>query len=430
MGGITINLQIVYGFFNPLGPVIDNARRTLLLGQSPDWELVGVAALGSLLYLAVRLPHLQAAGGELCRHCLTGPSRSSTSGRSSGPTGPVPKFYDQMKRFGNSIGSRGRHEYRWVLKDVNLEVRPGGSLALIGINGSGKTTLLKIISQVTYQSAGRCDVRGRIGALLSVTSGIQPELSGRENVFLYGAVLGHGPPDHPQAVRRDRRVRRSERRHRPAGQVLLDGHADAARVLHRRLPRARRPPGRRGALGRATPTSSRSASTGSGRWSARAPPSSTSPTTWPRSRRRASGPCGWPTPWSWPSGPTKDVVAKYRSAVEQNAALTTSTEGVVQVLKADIKAADGGQVRSECDLDVCLTLNSPEAHDANFFIGVSQGTAFPMFIVRYSGSFPAGDFEVRCRLRNVPLAHGRYSLWPAMSGHLTGRASRCCRGGR
>ncbi len=52
VGGITVNLQIVYGFFNPLGPIIDNARRTLLLGQSPDWELVGVAAIGSLLYLA------------------------------------------------------------------------------------------------------------------------------------------------------------------------------------------------------------------------------------------------------------------------------------------------------------------------------------------------------------------------------------------
>ena len=94
--------------------------------------------------------------------------------------------------------------------------------------------------------------------------------------------------------------------------------------------------------------------------------------------------------------------------------MTTSTEGVVQVLKADIKAADGGQVRSECDLDVCLTLNSPEAFDANFFIGVSQGTAFPMFIVRYSGSS-------RRRLRGpVPPAErspGPWAPpWPAMSG--------------
>ena len=87
----------------------------------------------------------------------------------------VPKFYDQMKRFGKSIRMRGRYDYRWVLKDINLAVEPGGTQALIGINGSGKTTLLKIISQVTYQSAGRCAVTGRIGALLSVTSGIQPD---------------------------------------------------------------------------------------------------------------------------------------------------------------------------------------------------------------------------------------------------------------
>ena len=131
------------------------------------------------------------------------------------------------------------------------------------------------------------------------------------------------------------------------------------------------------------------------------------------------------------SGPTRDVVAKYRAAVEQNAALTTSTEGVVQVLKAEIEAADGGQVRSECDLDVRLTLRSPEALDANFFIGVSQGSAFPMFIVRYSGSFPAGDFEV-----TVPPAPT--SRWPR-GGTRCGRpcratpgarASPCCRGGR
>ena len=104
----------------------------------------------------------------------------------------VPKFYDQMKRFGNSIGQRGRPRVPVGAEGREPGRPPGGTMALIGINGSGKTTLLKIISQVTYQSAGRCDVQGRIGALLSVTSGIQPELSGRENVFLYGAVLGMG----------------------------------------------------------------------------------------------------------------------------------------------------------------------------------------------------------------------------------------------
>jgi hypothetical protein len=68
-----------------------------------------------------------------------------------------------------------------------------------------------------------------------------------------------------------------------------------------------------------------------------------------------------------------------------------------------------------------MTLSSPEPLQANFFIGVSQGSAFPMFIVRYSGSFPAGDFELACRLHHIPLAKGRYSLWPAMSGHAGGK---------
>src|ERR1700734_2013879 len=89
-----------------------------------------------------------------------------------------------------SILGGTRRDYRWVLKDVSLNVEPGGTVGLIGSNGSGKTPLLKIISKVTYQSAGLCQVQGRLGALLSVTSGIHPDLTGRENVFLYGSVLG------------------------------------------------------------------------------------------------------------------------------------------------------------------------------------------------------------------------------------------------
>ena len=90
-----------------------------------------------------------------------------------------PFFYDQITRIGRRVKERGHSGYRWVLKDVNFTVNPGESMALIGINGSGKTTLLKILSQVTYQSAGRCTVAGRIGALLSVTSGLHPDLNGR-----------------------------------------------------------------------------------------------------------------------------------------------------------------------------------------------------------------------------------------------------------
>ena len=102
----------------------------------------------------------------------------------------VPMFYEQMKRLTSSVRSRDENRYRWVLKDINLDIKPGSTVALIGINGSGKTTLLKILSQVTYQTAGRCTVQGSIGALLSVAAGLHPDLSGRENVYLYGTVLG------------------------------------------------------------------------------------------------------------------------------------------------------------------------------------------------------------------------------------------------
>ena len=78
----------------------------------------------------------------------------------------------------------------WALKDVSFEVRQGEVVGLIGSNGSGKTTLLKILAQVTRPTEGHAQVRGRVGSLLEVGTGFHPELTGRENVFLSGAILG------------------------------------------------------------------------------------------------------------------------------------------------------------------------------------------------------------------------------------------------
>ena len=100
-----------------------------------------------------------------------------------------PRLNDQLAKIGKRLSGKER-DFRWVLKDVNLHVEPGGTLGLIGINGSGKSTLLKIINRTMYQTAGRCDTYGRIGALLEVRGGIHPLLSGRENIYMYGTILG------------------------------------------------------------------------------------------------------------------------------------------------------------------------------------------------------------------------------------------------
>ena len=317
-----------------------------------------------------------------------------------------------------------------MLKDVNFTVEPGESLALIGINGSGKTTLLKIISQVTYQSAGRCTVAGRIGALLSVTSGLHPDLTGRENIFLYGAVLGMGRDD----IRRkfdtivefaelgdaiDRQVKfYSMGMQMRLGfsiaaflepdillvdEVLAVGDASFQQKCLRRI----------GEVVRDGTTllyvshdlASVEATCDRAVWLADAVV-------------RAAGPDqgrGHPVP---------DVHRAERDAAHHQG-------GHRPVLKAELRATDGGQLRSECETEIRLVVNSPEKATRQLLHRHLPGTGVPDVRHRLHGHHARGRLrDHRASSGTCPCPRATTPCGRRSPASPRARGTRTCRGSR
>src|SRR5215469_10906784 len=99
------------------------------------------------------------------------------------------KLLNAVRNASNDGNSEAAH-WIWALRDVNFQVAPGQVVGIIGANGAGKSTLLKILSRITDPSDGYIKLRGRVASLLEVGTGFHPDLTGRENIYLNGAILG------------------------------------------------------------------------------------------------------------------------------------------------------------------------------------------------------------------------------------------------
>ena len=102
---------------------------------------------------------------------------------------PYQLLTENLANFVKTLGRRPKSHEFWALRDIDFEVARGETLGIIGHNGAGKSTLLKILSRITPPTVGEARLRGRVGALLEVGTGFHPELTGRENIFLNGAIL-------------------------------------------------------------------------------------------------------------------------------------------------------------------------------------------------------------------------------------------------
>jgi ABC-type polysaccharide/polyol phosphate transport system ATPase subunit len=318
---------------------------------------------------------------------------------------------DQLERVQKKLTHSGDDAgWRWALRDVDVVAQPGESLALVGANGSGKTTMLRLLARVMYPYAGSVQVSGRVGALIEVRAGIHPDLTGAENVYLYGSLLGVRRrevakrfDDIVAFAELENAINRQVKFYSSGMQVRL-GFAIAAFtepdvLLVDEVLAVGDATFQQKCLDRMRAVLAQGTTVVFVSHDLQAVESICERAVWLRDGIVQA------------DGKVREVLAGYRRTVEQAAEISGPAFGFMRVVKTELRGPDGGTPASQEPLEVKLVIESPEPKEAEIFLGVSEGTATPIFLVGRETLFPAGETEVRCTIPHLPLPRGRFYLW-------------------
>jgi ABC-2 type transport system ATP-binding protein len=325
-----------------------------------------------------------------------------------------PVLRDEVSRISDRLRRRqDPRRWRWALRDLNLEIEPGEAIGLFGANGSGKSTLLKILTRVMYPTAGSMRIGGRVGALIEVKAGVHPDLTGRENIFLYGSILG---------LRRTEIARRFD--------AIVD-FADLADAVDRQLKFYSSGMGMR--LGFAVAAFLQPdvllvdevLAVGDATFQQRcldrmrtvlkegttlvfvshdlaSVESISRRGLWLRNGEIAV------------DGPVRDSLAAYRRYIESSAEVGGTHGGLIGI-EASVVGPDGEAPRTQGALRIHMRLTSQGEQRVTVFVGVSEGSAAPVFSLSRELVLNKGVTQSTCTIDALPLPRGQYSVWVAIT---------------
>ena len=306
--------------------------------------------------------------------------------------------------------------WRWVLRDIDFKITPGEAVGIMGINGAGKSTLLKMISGVMFPHSGRISVGGRIGALLEVASGIHPDLTGRENVNIFGTLLGLTRTEIIEkfdeivafaelesAIDRQVKFYSSGMKTRlgfsiaaflqPDVLVVDEVLAVGDQIFQQKCLDRMRVVLESGAtlLLVSHDLASMGATASRGIW---------------LHDGTVRG-----------DGPIEEVLTGYRRDIDLRTSHLDALEG--NVIVSEVRAERPGHATIETN-EVCVvdfTLDNPEARFLEIYVGVTQGAATPIFVLSQTVDAPEGPSAYQITIPRLPLPAGNFYLWIAIRDH-------------